>query len=168
VCDDPQGCVDPRRTSESAHLGEDPNVEPIRERARRFSRLRSCETLQVVRYYVGQEFRPHLDGFNADTKEGKRELKRGGQRGATFLVYLDKPEAGGATVFPEAGLSVLPIPRAAIFWRHQLPNGKLDPRMLHGGAPVERGTKRAVNVWLRLPRVRPGVQINSQLTPAGA
>src|SRR5208337_3186033 len=90
VCDQPGGCVDPRRTSESAHLGDDPAIEPIRDRARYFSRLRSCETLQVVRYYPGQEFKPHLDGFDIATKEGKREIREKGQRGATFLVYLNE------------------------------------------------------------------------------
>jgi prolyl 4-hydroxylase len=71
-------------------------------------------------------------------------------------------------VFPKAGLSVLPIARAGIFWRHQLANGQTDPRTLHGGASVSAGVKIACNIWLRLPRVRLGVQINGQLTPATA
>jgi prolyl 4-hydroxylase len=169
VCDEPGGCVDARRTSESAHLGNDPNVEQIRDRARWFSRLSNCETIQVVRYKVGQEFQPHMDQFDARTKEGAKTIREGGQRGATILVYLNEPEAGGATVFPKAGLSVLPIARAAIFWRHQLPNGQDDPRTLHGGAPVRAGTKYAANLWLRLPKKQPertaAVQINPQLTP---
>ena len=168
VCDDPAGCIDERRTSSSAHIGEDPYVEPIRDRARYFSRLRTCETIQVVHYYPGQEFRPHLDAFSASTKEGKKEIAIKGQRGATFLIYLNKPEGGGATVFPEAGLSVLPVPLAAVFWRHQRPDGSVDPKMLHGGAPVEAGEKWGVNVWLRLPVRRPGVQINAQLQPSAA
>jgi prolyl 4-hydroxylase len=168
VCDEPGGCVDARRTSESAHLGFDPNVEQIRQRAREFARLETCETIQVVKYAVGAEFKPHWDQFDGSTKEGRREIREGGQRGATLLVYLDKPEAGGATVFPNVGLSVLPIPRAAVFWRHQLPNGQNDPRTLHGGAPVLAGKKTAINLWLRLPRARTKVQINSQLTPASA
>lgn len=165
VCNDPNGCIDARRTSESAHLGLDPLVEPIRQRAREFSRLATCETLQVVRYDVGQEFKPHLDQFDTSTDVGKREVRSGGQRGATFLVYLNEPAAGGATVFPEVGLSVLPKARAAVFWRHQLPNGRTDPRTLHGGAPVTRGRKYAMNCWLRLPQQPAGTQINPQLQP---
>jgi prolyl 4-hydroxylase len=168
VCDKPGGCVDAQRTSDSAHLGDDPNVEPIRQRAREFAGLQTCEPAQIVRYFVGQEFRPHLDAFDAGTKEGAREIRMNGQRGATLLVYLKCPDGGGATVFPKAGLSVLPIARAAIYWRHHLPNGQLDPRALHGGAPVTAGTKVAANLWLRLPRPRLGVQINRQLTPATA
>jgi len=165
VCDDPDGCVDPRRTSESAHLREDANVEPIRQRARDFSRLQTCETIQVVRYRVGQEFKPHLDQCHPSTKEGAREIRTGGQRGATFFVYLNEPEAGGATVFPAAGLSVLPKARAAVFWRHQLPSGATDTRTLHGGARVVRGKKYGANIWLRQPKLPAGMQINAQLQP---
>jgi prolyl 4-hydroxylase len=165
TCDDPNGCIDERRTSESAHIGYDPYVEPIRQRAREFARLSTCETLQVVRYKPGQEFKPHYDQFDVKTAQGAREIRTNGQRGATFLVYLNEPQAGGATVFPEAGLSVLPMARAAVFWRHQLPSGTSDPKTLHGGAPVTAGIKYALNVWLRLPRSRGRVQINPQLTP---
>jgi prolyl 4-hydroxylase len=169
VCDEPGGCVDARRTSESAHLGNDPNVEPVRERARWFSRIPTCETIQIVRYRVGQEFRPHYDQFDTRTKEGARAVREGGQRVATLLVYLNEPGGGGATVFPKAGLSVLPRARAAVFWRHQLPSGQDDPKTLHGGAPVERGEKWAANLWLRGSPIRASgvaaVQINPQLTP---
>jgi prolyl 4-hydroxylase len=169
VCDDPNGCVDGRRTSESAHLGYDPNVEHIRQRAMEFARLPRCETLQVVRYHPGQEFQPHFDQFDPSTGQGAREIRSGGQRAATLLIYLNEPEAGGATVFPNAGLSVLPKARAAVFWRHQLPNGQSDPGTLHGGAPVVRGVKYAVNAWLRRPPQRQAhVQINPQLTPLHA
>jgi prolyl 4-hydroxylase len=168
VCDNPNGCVDANRTSESAHLGADPQVEPIRQRAREFARLDYCEEIQIVRYEPSQFFRPHYDQFDVKTPSGAREIREGGQRGATMLVYLKCPESGGATVFPKAGLSVLPIARAGIFWRHQLANGQTDPRTLHGGASVSAGVKIACNIWLRLPRVRLGVQINGQLTPATA
>jgi prolyl 4-hydroxylase len=166
VCDEPGGCLDSRRTSESAHLGYDARFEPIRQRARELSGLDTCETIQVVRYYEGQEFRPHLDAFDPKTAEGAREIRTGGQRGATFLVYLQDPEAGGATVFPEIGLSVAPERLAAVFWRHQRKGSQaLDKRTLHGGAPVLKGRKIAANIWLRQPRVRYATQINEQLAP---
>lgn len=171
VCDEPGGCVDARRTSSSAHLGYDANVEQIRQRAREFARLETCETLQVVKYTLGQEFRPHFDQFDPTTKDGLREIRMGGQRAATLLVYLNEPEAGGATVFPAAGLSVLPKARTAVFWRHQRADGTSHPGTLHGGAPVQRGQKHAVNVWLRHPpssRRSPSAQLNSQLQPRPA
>ena len=174
VCDEPGGCVDARRTSSSAHLGYDANVEQIRQRAREFARLSTCETIQVVKYTPGQEFKPHYDQFDPATKDGAREIRTGGQRAATLLVYLNEPEAGGATVFPAAGLSVLPKARAAVFWRHQRPDGTSDPKTLHGGAPVIRGKKTAINLWLRLPvaaassRRSPSAQLNAQLQPRPA
>jgi prolyl 4-hydroxylase len=152
VCDKPGGrCIDPARTSESAHLGDDPRCEPVRQRAMRFARLASCEPIQVVRYGPGQEYRPHLDQFSEQLDAGRREIARGGQRGATFLVYLVRPEIGGATIFPKLGLAVPPIPMAAVYWTHQLPSGHTDERTLHGGAPVLAGVKYAANVWLRRP-----------------
>jgi len=168
VCDKPEGCVDANRTSDSAHLGADAHVEPIRQWARDFTGLQNVEYGQIVRYRHGQQFKPHYDQFDGTTSSGAREIREGGQRGATLLVYLKCPDGGGATVFPKAGLSVLPVPRAAIFWRHQLPNGQTDPRTLHGGTPVTAGEKVAMNLWARLPRARLGVQINRQLTPASA
>lgn len=168
VCDKPEGCVDPRRSSQSAQLGEDRLAEPIRQRAREFSGLRTCETIQIVRYTVGQEFKPHLDAFDASTKAGQREIRSGGgQRAATFLVYLNEPEAGGATVFPKVGLSVLPKACMAVYWRHQVPGTtRVDDRMLHGGAPVTSGTKYACNIWLRQPLIAmTGTQLNPQLSP---
>ena len=38
-------------------------------------------------------------------------LKRGGQRVGSLVCYLNTPEAGGATVFPDIGLEVAPVQR---------------------------------------------------------
>jgi prolyl 4-hydroxylase len=148
-----QGCVDPARTSETAVLPSTPVTRAVMARAEALAGLPAgrAEHVQIVRYTPSQEYKPHLDAFSMNTEPGQREANSGprGQRAATFLVYLQCPAEGGATVFPKIGLSVRPIAYAAAFWRHSLPNGQLDPLVLHGGAPVIKGIKYAANVWLR-------------------
>ena len=74
-------------------------------------------------------------------------LQRGGQRVATLIMYLHEPEAGGATVFPDAALSVLPKRGSAVFFSYSQPHP--DSLSLHGGAPVLAGEKWIATKWLR-------------------
>lgn len=150
VCDEPGGCVINERTSSSADVPPTPMTEALQARGKLFANLPTAETIQVVRYEPGQEYKPHLDAF--DSSEGGEHAVaqyEGRQREATILIYLSAPEAGGETIFPELNLRVPPIPRAAIFWRNVRPDGAIDGRTLHGGAPVHRGVKYAANLWLR-------------------
>lgn len=150
VCDDPKGCAIEERTSSSADVPPSAMTEAVQTRGKLFANLPVSETLQVVRYEPGQEYKPHLDAF--DSSDGGAHAKsqyEGRQREATILIYLSAPEAGGETIFPELNLRVPPIPRAAIFWRNVRPDGAIDSRTLHGGAPVHRGVKYAANLWLR-------------------
>ena len=54
--------------------------------------LKNAESFQVVYYTGGTEYNDHHDAFNADTDEGKKHLKRGGQRIYTALGYLNDVE----------------------------------------------------------------------------
>ena len=53
------------------------------------------ETIQVMRYEAGQEYRSHHDYFHDDVN-----VVNGGQRLATVLMYLSDVEEGGEAVFP--------------------------------------------------------------------
>ncbi len=77
-------------------------------------------------------------------------LKRGGQRVATLVLYLNTPQEGGATVFPDIDLAVHPMEGHAVFFSYDRP----DPATgtLHGGAPVIRGEKWVATKWLREDR----------------
>lgn len=152
VCDDPDGCVITERTSSSADVPPDSITDAIRMRGKLFANLPVAEALQVVRYEPGQEYKPHLDAF--DSSDGGNHAKaqyEGRQREATLLIYLSGPEVGGETIFPKLNLRVAPTPGTAIFWRNVRPDGSIDERTLHGGAPVHRGVKYAANLWLRGP-----------------
>jgi prolyl 4-hydroxylase len=150
VCENPQGCVTEFRTSSSAHLKGDAVTQAISKRGLDLAKLNFAEDLQVVRYFKGQEFKPHLDAF--DTSEaGRLELRKfgGRQRDATFLIYLNEPTLGGSTKFTKLGLEVSPQAGSAIFWRNTLSDGSVDQRTEHAGMPVVEGVKYAVNLWLR-------------------
>lgn len=105
------------------------------------------EGLQVLRYTPGAEYKPHFDYFDPAQPGTGSVLKRGGQRVGTIVIYLNTPEEGGATVFPDAGLSVSPLAGNAVFFSYAQPVPAT--KTLHGGAPVLRGEKWVATKWLR-------------------
>lgn len=105
------------------------------------------EGLQVLRYGVGAEYRPHFDYFDPAQPGSQAILKRGGQRVGTVLMYLNTPESGGATTFPDAGIEVQPLRGSAVFFAYGQPSPLT--RTLHGGAPVQAGEKWVATKWLR-------------------
>ena len=109
--------------------------------------LERGEGLQVLRYLPGAEYKPHFDYFDPAQPGTPSILKRGGQRLGTLVMYLNTPEAGGATVFPDAGLDVQAIAGNAVFFSYGMPHP--STRTLHGGAPVRQGEKWVATKWLR-------------------
>ena len=105
------------------------------------------EGLQVLRYRPGAEYRPHHDYFDPAHPGTDRILQRGGQRVASLVMYLNTPDGGGATTFPDAGLEVGPVRGNAVFFSYDRPHP--DTRTLHGGAPVTAGEKWVATKWLR-------------------
>ena len=57
------------------------------------------ESMQILHYQNGQQYRPHHDYFS---DRFNKDPSKGGQRMATVLMYLTTPEEGGETVFPNA------------------------------------------------------------------
>lgn len=108
------------------------------------------EGLQVLRYGVGAEYRPHFDYFDPAQPGTQAILKRGGQRVGTVLMYLNTPESGGATTFPDAGIEVQALRGSAVFFAYGQPSPLT--RTLHGGAPVQAGEKWVATKWLRAGR----------------
>ena len=70
--------------------------------------------IQVVYYSDGRQYKEHYDCFETDTRAGKMEIERAGQRMFTALGYLNNVEEGGATgVF----CSIFPLsPNKAPYW----------------------------------------------------
>jgi len=105
------------------------------------------EGIQILRYTPGAEYRPHYDYFDPAHAGTPTILKRGGQRLGTFLIYLNTPLAGGATTFPDAGVTVHAVAGHAVFFAYPLPTPQT--KTLHGGAPVTAGEKWVATKWLR-------------------
>jgi prolyl 4-hydroxylase len=105
------------------------------------------EGLQILRYRPGAEYRPHHDYFDPAAPGSSTLLERGGQRVATVVMYLNTPERGGATIFPDLTLEVSPLQGHAVFFAYDRPHPAT--RTLHGGAPVLAGEKWVATKWLR-------------------
>jgi prolyl 4-hydroxylase len=105
------------------------------------------EGLQVLRYRPGAEYKPHNDYFDTSQTGTPRILERGGQRVATLVMYLNTPEKGGATVFPDVEVDVAPIKGNAVFFSYD--RAHAITKTLHGGAPVIAGEKWVATKWLR-------------------
>ena len=105
------------------------------------------EGMQVLQYVPGTEYKPHYDYFDPAEPGTPTILKRGGQRVGTVVMYLNEPEKGGGTVFPNVHLSVAPKRGNAVFFSYERPHP--STRTLHGGAPVTAGEKWIATKWLR-------------------
>lgn len=105
------------------------------------------EGIQILRYAPGAEYRPHYDYFDPQQPGTPAILQRGGQRLGTLLMYLNTPAQGGATTFPDAGVTVHAQAGTAVFFSYPLPAAQT--KTLHGGAPVLKGEKWVATKWLR-------------------
>jgi len=105
------------------------------------------EGIQVLHYRPGAEYKPHYDYFDPAQSGTPTILKRGGQRVATMVMYLNDPVIGGGTTFPDVQLEVAPVKGNAVFFSYE----RAHPvsRTLHGGAPVVEGEKWVATKWLR-------------------
>lgn len=143
--------VNEARTSHGMFFqrGESELITRIEARIARLVRwpVENGEGVQVLNYQPGAEYRPHYDYFDPAQPGTATILKRGGQRVGTLVMYLNNPERGGGTTFPDVGLEVAPQRGNAVFFGYDRPHP--DTRTLHGGAPVQAGEKWVATKWLR-------------------
>lgn len=142
------------RTSEGMFMPDhhgDPIISAIEDRIALLTMIskRNGENIQVLRYQEGGEYLPHYDWFDPQTVGGQYHMLRGGQRVASFLMYLNEPEAGGETVFPMLNIKVIPKKGMALLFYDCRLDGSVDQFTLHGGAPVIKGQKWLATKWLR-------------------
>ncbi len=151
-----QADVIAERSSEgtSFQRGENALVKRIDARLARLMNwpVENGEGLQILRYRPGGEYRPHFDFFPPTDPGSATHMAVGGQRVASLVMYLNDVEQGGATDFPEVGLSVLPRKGCAVYFAYTGPFGQVDPLSLHAGLPVLAGEKWIATKWLRQQR----------------
>ena len=143
--------VNEDRTSQGMFFrrGENDVVARVEARIARLLHwpLEKGEGLQVLHYRPGAEYKPHYDYFDPEAPGTPTILKRGGQRVGTLVMYLNNPERGGGTTFPDVGLEVAPQKGNAVFFGYDRPHP--STQTLHGGAPVIAGEKWVATKWLR-------------------
>ena len=66
---------------------------------------------------------------------------------ATLIIYLNDPDAGGATIFPDIGLEIAAVRGNAVFFSYE--RAHPGTGTLHGGTPVTRGEKWIATRWMR-------------------
>jgi prolyl 4-hydroxylase len=145
--------VEMARTSSGTYFrrGENPLIETIERRIAELTGhpVEHGEPLQILHYLPGAEYKPHFDWFDPGQPGNRAVLAMGGQRVATVVMYLNEVESGGSTVFPHAGLDVLPRKGNAVFFAYKNPGEDPDPKSLHGGTPVAAGEKWIATKWIR-------------------
>lgn len=135
--------------------GSNPVVKVIEERIADLFGFETshAEPIQILNYAPNAEYKPHHDYFDENTEEGRRLVARSGNRVATLIMYLNEVELGGATIFPELNLQVLPRKGSLLYFDYYLPDGEgggsYDSFSLHGGQPVLAGEKWIATQWVR-------------------
>ncbi len=140
------------RTSSSCHLNRwDQDIGRIEARMSDVLGIENdfAETMQGQRYYVGQEFKAHHDFFHPSQSYWEQEGPAGGQRSWTAMIFLNAPEDGGATEFPNLGIGVRPQAGLMLIWNNINPDGTLNYKSLHTGTPVKAGVKHIITKWYR-------------------
>ena len=143
--------VNADRTSDGMFFqrGDGPVVQRVEERIARLLNwpVENGEGLQVLHYRPGAEYKPHYDYFDPAEPGTATILRRGGQRVATLVIYLNDPAKGGGTTFPDVHMEVGPRRGNAVFFSYERPHA--STKTLHGGAPVIAGEKWIATKWLR-------------------
>jgi prolyl 4-hydroxylase len=132
-------------------LRENPFIAQIDERLAAIMNApaENSEGLQVLRYSPGGQYPPHFDFLVPSNPASSQSIARSGQRIGTLIVYLNDVLEGGETVFPEAGLSVVPRRGHGLYFEYTNSRMQVDLRSAHGGAPVVAGEKWIVTKWMR-------------------
>jgi prolyl 4-hydroxylase len=143
--------VNAARTSDGMFFerGESPLIARIEQRIAELVNwpVERGEGVQILRYRPGAEYKPHHDYFDPRHPGTPRILERGGQRVGTVVMYLNDPEGGGATTFPDIGLEVAPVRGNALFFSYD--RAHASTRTLHGGAAVTAGEKWVATKCMR-------------------
>lgn len=140
------------RTSETCDLDKaDPIVEAIDRKLAAFAGIDPAhgEPIQGQRYAAGQEFKAHTDYFDPKGADFLKYCTGVGNRTWTLMVYLNEPQAGGATRFLKIGKTVQPEAGKLLAWNNRLSPGAYNAASLHHGMKVRAGVKYIITKWYR-------------------
>jgi len=146
--------IDPMRNSSHVTLGPRHHDHVLEALERSISILTGTSMMhdefpQILRYRVGEEFKPHVDYFNESGAGAYQSLALGGQRAQTVLIYLNDGYDGGATSFPALQLDVKAGRGDILHFRNLDADGRGNRESLHAGARVINGEKWLLSLWIR-------------------
>jgi prolyl 4-hydroxylase len=152
--------ADPMRTSSHVTLAprqHDHVLEAIEHCIGRIAGVSGLngEFVQILRYRVGEEFKPHVDYFNESRDGARQSLADGGQRAQTVLMYLNDKYTGGETSFPKLQLVVRGQPGDVLHFHNLAADGRGHRDSLHAGTPVTGGEKWLLSKWIRSEKYPP-------------
>lgn len=110
------------------------------------SELNRAEPISILRYGVGEEYKPHRDYLH-DAKELYSD--RPGQRTRTVFAYLNAVEIGGETEFLHWNQRINPELGALVMFDNVRADGQPEPDSVHAGLPVLAGEKWLATLWFR-------------------
>lgn len=102
------------------------------------------EPFELVHYNIGECFTPHYDWFDSKVFD----VKPGGQRTHSVIVYLCDVQLGGETFFPFMNRSITPKEGKLIVWNN-MHDGQVLRAALHESRAVEVGEKWVLVTWVR-------------------
>lgn len=127
---------------------EDPIVETVTERMENLTGIdeEHYEYFQLLKYNEEQYYMVHHDYIEL------HQIRPMGPRILTIYLYLNEPEEGGGTRFPDLDLTVMPKRGRALIWPSVLNEDPMekDWRTEHEALPVTKGQKYGANAWLHL------------------
>ncbi len=140
----------PHRTSTGAVLGFGHLDLPAVFAGRIMARLADApyengESVMVLRYRPGEEYRPHHDFLGPN----EPDLKTRGQRFRTALLYLNDGYEGGETHFLAPDVKVAGKTGDIVVFDNVDEKGAPDVSARHAGRPVARGEKWLATLWFR-------------------
>ena len=109
---------------------------------------------QVTNYGLSGMVECHIDPYGYESgvpiKEDNYPLISTGDYIATFMGWMNVVQAGGATgfTFDNYESTIKPSEGPAAFWINLDASHRKDPRSIHGGCPVLKGTKWILNKWI--------------------
>ena len=109
---------------------------------------------QVTNYGLSGMVECHIDPYGYESgvpiKQDNYPLISSGDYIATFMGWMNNVQAGGATgfTFDNHETAIKPSKGSAAFWINLDASHRKDPRSIHGGCPVLKGTKWILNKWV--------------------
>jgi prolyl 4-hydroxylase len=120
------------------------------------------EAISILHYAPGEQFTDHFDFVDPRSPGYGVEMQNGGQRIATFLIYLNEGFEGGETSFPHFGFAYAGLRGEGLCFLNTTPEGNPNQQMLHSGLPPVNQDKWVVSQFIRKgPCVRlPTLQVS--------